>query len=96
MGYSKNAEDVTKAFPHGVKYVRDNQPAIELVNLSVQDSETGVPTLIGWTPPNKDIYIDLDNVLVRKSDWLVFSRGQRISLRPITEARAEQVEEMLN
>ena len=87
---------MTRAFPHGVKYVRDNKPALELVGLSVKNSEDGVPVLIGWTPPNKDIYIDLDNVLVRKNDWLVFSRGQRISLRPITESRAKQIEEMLD
>lgn len=96
MGYAKTAEDVTRAFPYGLKYVRDNQPAYELVGLSVQDSEEGVPTLIGWTPPNKDIYIDLDNVLARKNDWLVFSRGQRISLRPITEERAKQIEGMMD
>ena len=96
MGYTKSAEDVIKAFPHGAKVVRDNQNALELVFLHVQDSEEGVPTLIGWTPPNKDIYIDLDNVLVRKSDWLVFSRGQKISLRAITEERALQIQEMLD
>lgn len=96
MGYSKSAEDVTRAFPHGVKYVRDNKPSIELIGLSVQNSETGIPTLIGWAPPNKDIYIDLNNVLVRKNDWLVFSGGQRISLRPLTEKRATQLEELMN
>lgn len=96
MGYSKNAEDVTRAFPHGVLYVRDNRPALELIGLSVEQTEEGTPVLIGWTPPSKDIYIDLDNVLVRKSDWLVFSRGERISLRPLTEERARQVEEMVD
>lgn len=95
MGYAKTPEDVTRAFPHGVKVVRDNLPAMELVDLSVENSEEGVPTLTGWTPPNKDIYIDLDNVLVRKSEWLVFSKGQRMSLRPLTEGRAEQIREMI-
>lgn len=96
MGYIKSAEDVSRAFPHGVKYVRDNELPVELVHLSVKESPEGVPVLIGWTPPNKDFYIDLDNVLVRKNDWLVFTGGLRVSLRPITEERARQLEGMLD
>lgn len=96
MGYKKTAEDVSKAFPYGVKYVRDNYETIELVHVTVEENDEGVPVLRGWTPPNKDFYIDLDNVLVRKNDWLVFSGGLRISLRPLTEARARQVEELVD
>lgn len=94
MGYSKNASDIKSAFPHGLKIVKDNSTPVELIDLRVHDVE-GVPTLVGWAPPSKDFYIDLDNVLVRKRDWLVFSRGVRLSLRPITKAREAQVRDMM-
>lgn len=96
MGYVKTAEDVKKAFPHGVKCVRDNAMSIELVNLEVGKDDNDTPVLLGWAPPTKDFYIDLDNVLVRKNDWLVFSKGLRISLRPITEAREKQIQGMMD
>lgn len=96
MGYAKTSEDVNKAFPYGVKCVRDNKNTLELVHLTVGDDEEGVPVLKGFAPPYKDFYFDLNNVLVRKKDWLVFSKGERVSLRPLTEARGKQVESLVD
>lgn len=95
MGYAKTAEDVKKAFPNGALVAQDNRVAFEIVDLKVHEIEDEPPVLIGWAPPSKDIVIDLDNVLVRKRDWLVFSKGQKISLRPLTKAREAQVRDMM-
>ena len=94
MSYQKTAEDVKEYFPYGAVLVQDNVPPIELIDLEVRKSERGVDTLTGWAYPNKDFSFDLDNVLLQKRGWLVFSRGKRAVLRPLTEKRALAAREL--
>lgn len=94
MSYTKTAEDVQEFLPHGALLVRDNLPVVELTYLEVKDLN-GVPTLVGYAHPNKDFYLELNNVLPQKGGWLVFSKGKRAVLRPLTEERGRVVKEMV-
>ena len=96
MSNVKTLEDVKEFLPYGALLVRDNEPVVELVFLEVKESTRGTPVLLGWAYPNKDFTFELDNVSHQKGGWLVFSRGRRAVLRPLTEERGRIVAEAVD
>jgi hypothetical protein len=95
MSYVKTAEDVKSFLPHGALLVQDNIPAIPLIDLEVIEEKNG-PVLVGWAYPSKEFYFELSNVLPQKGGWLVFNRGRRAVLRPLTEHIAQQTRDMMD
>lgn len=87
--------EVEDAFPHGALVVDEGMGMhYNVVGLALRDFE-GKPVLLGWSPPNKDFYFDLDHTDIRDDGWVVTRDGHRCLLRPLSKADGEQTEASL-
>lgn len=82
---TKMLKKIGTVFKYGARVIQDGQPPVNMTHFSYAESESGVPTILGWAFPNKDKYFEVTGLEDREDGWLLQANGTRYLFKPLSK-----------